>query len=111
MYIYFLPLFAIYAAQLYGILLMLGVRNNLLFRCTLLAAILAIVELLVSFVGEYFGFGVFVSTVFAVAIFALAIRNLLALKSWQIIAIPIGVSVVGHTVLAAGVTVLFRNGT
>lgn len=90
----------IYAGIFYILLGWLNVYSFRVKRSFILAATLAIIELMSNLIVFAVELDSIANTILSVCAFAFVIRKLLILKLWQAIVIPIGVTVCGYLVLS-----------
>lgn len=109
--------FILYVGIFYIVLIWLKVSEKRLSRSAILAAVLKLAELIGALMvsillagSENIGIiGLVFSTSLILIVFYLIVRKLLALKTWQYIVIPLGVSLTGNLVLAIIATVYYKT--
>ena len=109
--------FFLYAGLFYIVLIWLKVTEKRLYRSAILAAILKLAELVGSLAigillagSDNVGlFSVVFSTSLILIAFYLIVRNLLKLKAWQYIVIPLGVSLTGNIALAVIAMIYYKT--
>jgi len=108
--IYFFPLLMIpiYAGIFYVILNWLKVDSFRVKRSFVLAATLAVIELLCNLIVFALDLDGIANTILSVGIFVFVIRKLLILKTWQAVVIPIGVTACGYLILSVFLMVFFQ---
>jgi hypothetical protein len=105
-------MFAIYSGLFYSILGWLDVREARFKRGVILAGLLTFSEILSGIIASFFPvpyLGFVLGTVLIVVIFYFFVKNLLVLKTWQAIAIPIGVNLVGGIILGVLTMLVFMS--
>ena len=110
MLVYLYPLFMIpiYAGIFYVVLKWLKVDSFRVKRSIVLAATLAVIELVCNLIVFTLKLDGIANTILSVGIFVFVIRKLLILKTWQAVVIPIGVTTCGYLVMAVFLMVFFQ---
>ena len=110
MLIYLFPLLMIpiYAGIFYVVLKWLKVDSTRVKRSFILAAALALIELLCNLVVFSLELDGITNTILSVGIYVFVIRKLLILKPWQAVVIPIGVTASGYLILSVFLMVFFQ---
>lgn len=98
----------IYAGIFYVVLKWLKVDSTRVKRSFILAATLALIELLCNLVVFSLELDGITNTILSVGIFVFVIRKLLILKPWQAVVIPIGVTTSGYLILSVFLMVFFQ---
>lgn len=98
--IYLTATFAAYWGLFYLVLVLIGIKENAILRSLVLATLLLGAEWLAGLITQGVEFGWVLGTIITVAIFVTFVRLKLALPTWQLITMPIAVSIIGNVVVA-----------